>query len=220
MRISLQHSCLLLLLGSLATAGAAQQPAQQAPQQPAAPAAAQPAAPPAAQPAAQPAAAPSAAPEAAPAAPPAAQAVAPPAHDSVPALTPEMRHKMDSTGAAIRANRQKVVAASMDLTPAENEKFWPMYREYRDSVSAITERFYHFVARYGQQYRTLTDSQATRLLTEYLTIDQDRMALRLRYVKKFATILPPRKVMRYFQVENKLDAIMAYDIAGEIPLAK
>jgi hypothetical protein len=36
---------------------------------------------------------------------------------------------------------------------------------------------------------------------------------------KFMGALPARKVFRFFQVENKLDAIITMDVASQVPLA-
>jgi hypothetical protein len=33
-------------------------------------------------------------------------------------------------------------------------------------------------------------------------------------------VLPGRTVARFFQIENKMDAIIDYEMAGEIPLVK
>ena len=89
-----------------------------------------------------------------------------------------------------------------------------------DSVAKLNDRWWHLVADFSQTYKSLSDSQATRFLEDYTKYDQDRIALRTTYIKRFGEILPLRKVVRYFQVENKLDAIINYDLAGEIPLAK
>ncbi|HUL04670.1 MAG TPA: hypothetical protein VLV16_15715, partial [Gemmatimonadales bacterium] len=137
-----------------------------------------------------------------------------------PPMSPRVAAEMAATREKIRANRQKVVASSMDLTAAENEKFWPLYREYRDSMGVLGDRWVKMVSDYAQVYSKLTDQQAIRFLTEYTKYDSDRIVLRTTYIRKFGAILPPRKVMRYFQIENKLDAIINYDLAGEIPLAK
>ena len=32
------------------------------------------------------------------------------------------------------------------------------------------------------------------------------------------SLLPPKKVVRYFQIENKLDSVIDYKLAGRIPL--
>lgn len=135
-------------------------------------------------------------------------------------MSPQVAAEMAATREKIRANRQKVVASSMDLTAAENEKFWPLYREYRDSVSKLNDRWWKIVSDYAQTYNKLSEAQATRFLNDYTQYDVDRIALRTAYIKKFGAILPQKKVLRYFHIENKLDAIINYDMAGEIPLAK
>jgi hypothetical protein len=37
-------------------------------------------------------------------------------------------------------------------------------------------------------------------------------------MSKFADVLPPILVARFYQLENKLDAIIAYDLAMSIPV--
>ena len=41
-----------------------------------------------------------------------------------------------------------------------------------------------------------------------------------KYVPRFQSVLPPRKVARFYQVENKLRALLSYDLARDIPLLK
>lgn len=140
-----------------------------------------------------------------------------------PAGQPDMaaaKREMDSVRMVVRSNRKKVVAAGLDLTTEENQKFWPLYAEYRDSVAKVGDRVSALIMDYAKNYQTLTDDQAAKLISDYQAMDQDRMNLRTTYMKKFGEFLPPKKLMRYFQTENKLDAIMNYDLAGEIPLPK
>ena len=150
---------------------------------------------------------------------PAARAQATPA--SNPAGQPsaaDVEREMDSVRKIVRGNRQKVVAAAMDLTTEENQKFWPLYSEYRDLSAKQGDRLSTIIMEYARNYNTLSDAQATKLMTDYATLDQDRINLRTAYVKKFGAFLPPKKLMRYFQLETKLDAIMNYELAGAIPL--
>jgi len=37
--------------------------------------------------------------------------------------------------------------------------------------------------------------------------------------KGMMSVLPGKKVMTYYQLENKIGAVIRYDAAGEIPLA-
>ena len=38
------------------------------------------------------------------------------------------------------------------------------------------------------------------------------------FVPKLSKVLPPKKVARYLQIENKIRALVKYELAGEIPL--
>jgi hypothetical protein len=51
-----------------------------------------------------------------------------------------------------------------------------------------------------------------------MDIEKERTALRQNYMPKFRKVLPERKVLRYYQLENKLQAVVNYEIAAEIPL--
>jgi len=53
-----------------------------------------------------------------------------------------------------------------------------------------------------------------------MVIDKERAKIRAKYVKKFKKVLEPKNVLRFFQVENKLDAMIIAELAAEIPLAK
>jgi hypothetical protein len=147
-----------------------------------------------------------------------AKRVANPAASAAQPSDADIQREMDAVRAEVRTNRKKIVAGGMDLTTEENQKFWPLYAEYRDSSSKQGERLTAIITEYARNYDTLTDQQATKLIYDYAKLDQDRINLRGTYVKKFGAFLPPKKLMRYFQIENKLDAIMNYDLAGAIPL--
>lgn len=64
----------------------------------------------------------------------------------------------------------------------------------------------------------MTDELARQLLDESLQHQQQSLKLQKKYVKKFRKIVPDIKVTRYFQLERKLDAIMDFDMAQQIPL--
>ena len=61
---------------------------------------------------------------------------------------------------------------------------------------------------------------ATQLLGEFLALQSDHAALLQRYVPRFQRVLPARKVARFYQVENKIRAILDYELARSIPLVK
>ena len=52
------------------------------------------------------------------------------------------------------------------------------------------------------------------------TDEQQMLDLEMDYAEKFDDVLPPNKVTRLFQAENKLETAMMMEIAKDVPLAK
>ena len=67
---------------------------------------------------------------------------------------------------------------------------------------------------------SLTDQEALRLLNESVKLDRTRLAIVRKYIKKFRSILPGSKVARFFHLEAKMDAIVDYEIATQVPLVE
>jgi hypothetical protein len=122
--------------------------------------------------------------------------------------------------ADIQAERTKLVAANLDLTETEGKAFWPIYNDYRAQWSKLDDRTLALVKDYADNYEAMSDEKAKSLLQQLVTLDDDRLKLRRSYIGKFEKVLPPKKVARYFQIERKLDAAVAYEAASVIPLVK
>jgi hypothetical protein len=124
------------------------------------------------------------------------------------------------TRAAIQVRRQALVTAAMDLDEKEAQAFWPLYRDYRQSMAKVNDRTTNLVVSYLGAYDNLSDDAAKRMLDEYLRIEKERNAVKTKYLSRFRKIMPERKVARFYQVENKLDAFMNAELAQMIPLAR
>jgi len=66
----------------------------------------------------------------------------------------------------------------------------------------------------------MTDDKAKRLTDEYLSIQQAEVKLQSSYVPKLNKALPATKVARYLQIENKIRAVIKYDLAATVPLVQ
>jgi hypothetical protein len=120
--------------------------------------------------------------------------------------------------ADLKADRQAVVAANLPLTEAESKTFWPVYKEYRTEVERLGDRTAKLIASYAKAYASMTDAQADTFFTEWMAIERERAAVRDKYVPKVRSVLPVSKAARFFQIENKLDAIVNVALGSEIPL--
>lgn len=118
----------------------------------------------------------------------------------------------------IRADKKLLVAEQMKLTEAEAAAFWPVYDAFQADLAKISDGAVKLVTYYSNNYRSMTDTAATRMLDEFLTLERDRAALLQSYRPKFSAVLPPLKVARYYQLENKIRAVLNYELAKGIPL--
>jgi Spy/CpxP family protein refolding chaperone len=122
----------------------------------------------------------------------------------------------------VKADKKLVVAANMELTEAEAKGFWPVYEQYQKDLSAINQRIARLINSYAKDYNanTLTDNKAKKLTAELVAIQKAEAELQASYVPKLSKVLPPKKVARYLQIENKIRAAIKYELAANIPLVE
>ena len=58
------------------------------------------------------------------------------------------------------------------------------------------------------------------LADEALSLEENRTKLKREYFKKFSEVITPRKAVRFFQIENQLNAAIDLRIAATLPLIK
>ena len=120
----------------------------------------------------------------------------------------------------LRTDRQAVVAKNMKMTEAQATAFWPVYREYQAEMTKIGDRYIKLLEGYGKSYDTMKDPAAETLIKDFIDIRQAKLKLQSDYVGKFKKVVPATLVARYYQIENKIDAILNLEMAAGIPLVK
>jgi len=122
----------------------------------------------------------------------------------------------------IKADKKLVVATNMELTESEAKAFWPIYDEYQKDLQKINRRIVNVLDSYAADARakTLTDDKAKKLIDEALAIEQAEANLKSTYAPKLSKVLPVKKVARYLQIENKIRALVKYDLAQGVPLVQ
>ena len=122
----------------------------------------------------------------------------------------------------IKADKKLLVSANMELTESEAKGFWPVYEEYQKELTAINQRIGKLIESYAADYRsnTLTDEKAQKLIDEMVAIEKADGGLQASYAPKLGKVLPPKKVARYLQIENKIRAALKYELAANIPVVQ
>ena len=120
----------------------------------------------------------------------------------------------------IRADKKLLVAENLQLTEAEAKAFWPVYDQYQDELFLLRGRTAKLIEDYANAYDKMTNDTAKKLLDELMSIEAMGPKLRQAYLPKFRKVFPEIKVVRYYQIENKIQAALLYELAAKIPLMK
>ena len=117
---------------------------------------------------------------------------------------------------------KELVSENLSLSSKEAEGFWPVYEEYRDVMKKINDKELEVIVEYADAYvgKGLGDDQAIKLVEKYLDAEKDKASIRKKYLKKFKRVLPPKKVAIFYQVDNRIDALMRVGTAVQIPLVE
>ena len=120
----------------------------------------------------------------------------------------------------VNVQRKMTIEKNMDLSEREKNAFWLLYGDYRAAMDRVHSRTEQLINEYVAHAQSLTDDKARALIHEYVSIEQAEVRVKEEYIRKFSSILPPQKVIRFVQIENRLDATMDLEIARRIPLAR
>ena len=120
----------------------------------------------------------------------------------------------------LQADKKLAVAQGLALTQAESTAFWPVYNNYQADQGKVLDRLLGVITDYAGTYQNMTDTTARRLLESTIAVYRDRQALMESYLPKFRAVLPERKVARYYQIEQKIRAMLDYQLASEVPLIR
>ena len=130
----------------------------------------------------------------------------------------EITYDVEFVRKKIKTGKKEIVEKNMVLTAEEREVFWPLYTEYQQELRKINDRLLKLIQAYAEAFEAMTDKKAKDLLDDYYDVEKKRIRLKQSYVKKFRRKLPSKIVTRYFQIENKMEALINIELADAIPL--
>ncbi|GAB4343841.1 MAG: hypothetical protein Kow0099_22640 [Candidatus Abyssubacteria bacterium] len=130
----------------------------------------------------------------------------------------QVRDGMEVLQADIETVRKAAIANALEMTEKESEAFWPVYNEYQKNLGVVRERQTTLMTNYLTNLGDISDEQAKEMLRELMSIKESDIRTKKAYVPQFLQVLPPKKVVRLYQVENRLDAAFTFELTKEIPL--
>jgi hypothetical protein len=129
---------------------------------------------------------------------------------------------MDVLRDRLDLDKRAVVEANLILTEAQAASFWPIYDDYQRELETIDGQLVKVVNEYVERYvnGSITDAIARRLIGDAITLDEAEVALRKKTMLKLDGVVPAIEAARYLQIENKIRAVVRFDLADAIPLVE
>jgi hypothetical protein len=122
----------------------------------------------------------------------------------------------------IKADKKLLVASNMGLSDAEGKDFWPLYDAYQKDLQQVNVRLGKTINAYAEAYNegkgTVSNDTAKKLLDEAISVEEQEVKLKRAYAEKVGKVLPAGKTTRYIQIENKIRAVIKFELARQIPL--
>jgi len=118
----------------------------------------------------------------------------------------------------LRDQRKQIVALNLPLTAEEATKFWPVFDQYRKEAIKPNDERWAVIKEYATNYDTMTDAQAESLMKRANTVDEQLLALRMRYVPIFEKVISPKKTALLYQIDRRVDLLINLQLSSMIPM--
>jgi hypothetical protein len=137
-----------------------------------------------------------------------------------PSAESAARTELELTADSVRLARKEIVARAMALSTDQANKFWPIYDEYQKSISTDNSKLFEAVSKFAGNFANMTDDQAKTALKEFQAREERVLDTRRKYMGRFGKVLSPKEVLRLYQLESKMDAVLRFALAGAVPLVE
>jgi hypothetical protein len=91
----------------------------------------------------------------------------------------------------------------LNLTSEEAEKFWQVYNDYQGQRNLIQLEKVKLNRNFNQNESTLSDKQLEEMGDKYVDCLVKESNLAVSFHRKLKEVLPPVKVILYYQAENQ-----------------
>ena len=118
----------------------------------------------------------------------------------------------------VQAEKNQVIADTMQFTDAESTAFWPVYRDFARDQQVIGDERVQLIKDYAQNYDSMDDAKARDMVQRMINIEDKTVNLREDYWPKFMKALGAKRAAKFYQVDNRLSLIVNLQLTAGIPL--
>ena len=101
----------------------------------------------------------------------------------------------------IQAMKIAYITERLELSPAEAEKFWPVYNDYNSKKDKVLQDMRKVRRHYIENHENMNEEEHLELLEKFIKLQKEDADLLPSYQEKFIEVLPPKKVMKLYIAE-------------------
>lgn len=110
--------------------------------------------------------------------------------------------EMSEKFAKMKSMKIAYITEHLELTPAEAEKFWPVYNEYEKKRQEVTGDIIRRFDRGDEKPEQISDEDAEKIIKQRFNEEQKLLDLKKEYYKNYKEVIPISKIYKLFEVEN------------------
>lgn len=120
--------------------------------------------------------------------------------------------------ADISSARTGMVGLAMDLTPEQQEVFWPIYRDYAREQDALLVQRMEMLKEFAANFDNMTAEHANRIARQSFDIQRARLQRRENYFERISKALDPILAARFIQVDGQVSTLLDFELMKSTPL--
>lgn len=109
--------------------------------------------------------------------------------------SPNFQQKIARRQNRVEQVREAYLSRRLELTPEQSVRFWPIYRQYQDAITAITQK--------RRQNTSSAQPDGAAQIQNELYYEGELVNTRKFYTNEFLKILPAEKVSEMFKAERE-----------------
>jgi hypothetical protein len=139
----------------------------------------------------------------------------------MPAFADDLDQYIQLLKTDLRADARDYVSKGMvTFTPEEAKLFWPVYDSYMAERGKFLDARLALIMDYADHYDTMTDAKAQELLNRRFEQLKLKNELDAKYRPKFAAALSPRRLVRFYQIQQELEVMIELKAIATVPRMK
>ena len=121
----------------------------------------------------------------------------------------------------LKADARDYISKGMvTFTPEEAKRFWPIYDSYMAERGKFLDARLALIMQYADNYDKMTDAMAQEMLNRRFQQLKLKNELDEKYRPQFATALSPRRLVRFYQIQQELEVMIELKAISTVPRMK